>query len=258
MRPDMNADMQSAAGAGYRNDSCPVCEQQGQAFHHKDGYDIDRCTHCGFLYVRNIPSSDFLIKAYEPLLGTTQDYVPEQRQHKQLKNWWFAKRIRHVAGHRKRLLEVGYAAGNLLKALQRERVFELEGIDYSEGPYKHLKELGLTVSLSSIEDKKYPDEAFDMVVGLHVLEHVQNPMSFIREVHRVLSPQGRIYFQVPCPTYWRARLAGRNWRGFSPPFHLWYFSPRSIRLFLIRHGFRVLSAHRISHRAHLTVVAEKA
>lgn len=250
--------MQIGVSGSYENSTCPVCDHRGQEYHQLGGYHIDRCANCGFFYVRNVPSGEFLAKSYALLLGTDQSHVPEKRRHKKLKNWWFAKRIRQVAQHRKRLLEVGYAAGNLLKALQKERVFELEGIDYSEGPLRHLKELGLNVSLSSIEDKKYPDGHFDVVVGLHVLEHVHNPATFVSEVHRVLSPKGRVYFQVPCPTYWRARLAGRNWRGFGPPYHLWYFSPKSIRLFLTKFGFRVISAHRISHRAHLTVVAEKA
>jgi hypothetical protein len=86
---------------------------------------------------------------------------------------------------------------------------------------------------------------------------VQDPLSFIAEIRRILSPRGRIYFQIPSPAHWRARRDGTAWRGFSPPFHLWYFSPKSIRLFLAKQGFRVLSAHCISNRAHLTVVAEK-
>jgi ubiquinone/menaquinone biosynthesis C-methylase UbiE len=134
---------------------------------------------------------------------------------------------------------------------------EVEGTDYSEGPLQHLKSLCLNVSVASIESKNYPDEHFDVIVGLHVLEHVQNPIRFISEMRRVLSRGGRIYFQVPCPTYWRARLQGTRWKAFTPPWHLWYFSPRSMRLFLSQHGFRVISAHRLSHRAHLTVTAEK-
>jgi hypothetical protein len=58
--------------------------------------------------------------------------------------------------------------------------------------------------------------------------------------------------------HWRARLAGKAWRAISPPFHLWFFAPKTIRLFLTQRGFRVLSAHCLSHRTHLTVVAEKA
>jgi SAM-dependent methyltransferase len=250
-------------------DVCPLCAGASQNYMEVDGvansgrYFVDTCTACGFVYTRNVPSSAFLRECYRD--GHTDgnadgtDYVPDNRFHKRLKNWLFAKRIRQIAKPgRARVLEVGFARGHLLKALHREGTFEVEGIDFGEATFRYLKSLGLNVSLASIEDMNYPAGHFDVVVGLHVLEHVQDPFKFIDEVHRVLSPGGRLYLQVPSVAHWRARRAGKAWRAISPPFHLWYFAPTTIRLFLTQHGFRVLSAHCLSHRTNLTVVAEKA
>lgn len=261
----MNVVAENPRADGYVNDVCPICAGKSESYFEISGvgapghYHIDTCRTCEFTYVRNIPSVEFLREAYRTLYGKARTFVPEDAPHKRLKNWFFAKRIENIAKPgRKRVLEIGYAQGNLLKALQRRGGFEIEGIDFGEGPYQYLKSLGLNVSLSSVEDMKYADGRFDIVVGLHVLEHVQDPVRFIGEIRRILSARGRVYLQIPCPTYWRARLAGKTWRGFSPPFHLWYFSPKSIRLFLSKYGFQVLSAHCLSHRAHLTVLAEKA
>jgi SAM-dependent methyltransferase len=243
---------------GYENLVCPLCEGKGQSYFRMAEYFIDRCENCEFIYVRNVPSDRFLADRYRHFLRNSPErYLPERRLHKRLKNWWFAKRIKGLAKAGRRVLEIGYGHGNLLKALQIEGSLEAEGIDYSEDSLQHLETLGLNVSISSLEDKKYPDEHFAVIVGLHVLEHVQNPIQFISEVRRVLSRGGRIYFQVPCPTYWRARIAGKKWKAFGPPDHLWYFSPKAMRIFLSKHGFRVISAHCFSNRAHLTVVAEK-
>src|SRR5262245_18912535 len=245
-------------GEAYDNRACPLCNGTAREYFQKDGHAIDRCPSCDFIYVRNVPSDQYLADWYHTFCGENPDhYEPDRRLHKRLKNWWFARRIKRLARGRGRVLEIGYAHGNLLKALQRQGGQEVEGIDYSEGPLQHLKSLGLNVSVASIERKNYPDEHFDVIVGLHVLEHVQNPIGFISEVRRVLRSRGRIYFQVPCPTYWRARLQGTRCRAFTPPWHLWYFSPKAMRIFLSQHGFRVISAHRLSHRAHLTVTAEK-
>jgi SAM-dependent methyltransferase len=251
--------MQNVSSHGaYQNLVCPLCDGKSQEYLQKGEYFIDKCANCEFFYVRNVPSDQFLADYYRTFCGDSpEQYVPERRLHKKLKNWWFARRIKGLAIQRRRVLEIGYAHGNLLKALQREGTFEVEGIDYSEGPLQHLKSLGLNVSISSVEAKNYPDEYFDVVVAIQVLEHVHQPIRFITEVHRVLSRRGRIYFQVPCPTYWRSRLAGKRWKCFWPPGHLWYFSPKAIRIFLSKYGFRVISAHCFSNRAHLTVVAEK-
>src|SRR5690348_13645730 len=121
--------MEQAQGEAYENKTCPLCNQPGQQFHERDGYFIDNCLNCGFIYVRNVPSDEALAAAYESYCGEPGDeYEPDDRFHKKLKNWWFAKRIRSLAKGG-RVLEVGYADGNLLKALQREGVFEIEGID---------------------------------------------------------------------------------------------------------------------------------
>jgi SAM-dependent methyltransferase len=34
---------------------------------------------------------------------------------------------------------------------------------------------------------------FDMVVGMHVIEHTQNPSRFVGEIKRILKPGGRLY-----------------------------------------------------------------
>ena len=111
----------------------------------------------------------------------------------------------------------GYARGHLLKALHNEGSFDVEGIDFGEATFRYLKSLGLNVSLASVEDKNYPAAYFDVVVGLHVLEHVQDPFKFIAEVHRILGPGGRLYLQVPTVAHWRARRAGKAWRALTPP-----------------------------------------
>jgi SAM-dependent methyltransferase len=199
--------------SAYENPACPLCDKPGQSYFRMGEYDIDRCPDCNFIYVRNIPSDKDLADCYRAFCGPSADeYIPERRWHKKLKNWWFAQRIKQLARGSGRVLEIGYAHGNLMKALHREPALEAEGIDYAEGPLKHLRSVGLRVTVSSLEGMRYPAESFDVIVGLHVLEHVHNP---------------------------------------------WYFSPRSMRVFLQKCGFRVMSAHCFSHRAHLTVAAEK-
>lgn len=254
----------TAVGSGaYVNAACPACAGKSANYFETTGHDgkkywIDACTRCSFVYVRNVPSDEQLRDIYRSLYGTGAAFVPDTRFHKRFKNWFFAKRIKALTRPgRRRVLEVGCAHGHLLRALQTAGIFEFEGIDYSEGSLEHLRSSGMKVSLASLEEKNYPDESFDLVVGFHVLEHVQEPNRFAREVHRILSPGGKFYLQVPCVTHWRARQAGKAWKAFGPPAHLWYFSPQAMRHFLSNNGFRVISAHTISNRTHLTVVAER-
>jgi SAM-dependent methyltransferase len=43
----------------------------------------------------------------------------------------------------------------------------------------------------------FPDESFDCVVAVEVLEHVEEDAAFVREVHRVLKPGGAVLLSTP-------------------------------------------------------------
>jgi SAM-dependent methyltransferase len=50
---------------------------------------------------------------------------------------------------------------------------------------------------ADITDLPFPDESFDLIVCLHVLEHVPNDRKAMREFYRVLRPGGHAVLQVP-------------------------------------------------------------
>lgn len=67
---------------------------------------------------------------------------------------------------------------------------------------RRLKEHGFKgkrIVSSGGEALPYPDESFDYVVSLRVLEHVKNPLPLLEEMYRVLRPGGRAY--VACENY---------------------------------------------------------
>lgn len=43
----------------------------------------------------------------------------------------------------------------------------------------------------------FPEGHFDLVLSDYVLEHVDDPVAFLREAHRVLKPGGRFVFRTP-------------------------------------------------------------
>ncbi|CAB3769056.1 class I SAM-dependent methyltransferase [Paraburkholderia solisilvae] len=260
--------LQSVESAQHNGDAymllqCPVCGTTGALYFERNSYYLDRCPACLFVYVRNVPSEHALADFY--LTGHSDEgvFVPvtqkrlSRRFSKGIENWWHAWNIvRHARG-RRRLLEIGYGEGHLLKALKSTARFDLEGIDYATAPVSYFRARGLRVFSSSLHDRRYPDGHWEFIVGFHVLEHVQHLDEFMKEVRRVLADRGRVYFVVPCVTHFSAVRAGPQWKLFGPPGHLWHFSVKAMKRFMADQGFRVIFAHCISNRPHLTVLAEK-
>jgi SAM-dependent methyltransferase len=56
------------------------------------------------------------------------------------------------------------------------------GIDFEDGP--------AVDDVGSAESLPYPDASFDLVLCTQVLEHLDDPLAAIREMHRVLRPGG--------------------------------------------------------------------
>lgn len=52
----------------------------------------------------------------------------------------------------------------------------------------------------------YPDESFDYIVCLEVIEHVENPMALCRDIGRVLRKGGRLYMSTPNILSMRSRV----------------------------------------------------
>jgi SAM-dependent methyltransferase len=146
-----------------------------------------------------------------------------------------------------RLLEVGCASGWLL-ASAAERGWEVVGVELSSVAVAHARSLGLEVHEGELPGVPLPSASFDVVYLGDVLEHVPDCRATLAEVARVLKPGGFMYLRGPITTHSLARelalraaaLAGRTLVLREPPYHLWEFTPRSLRALAAVVGLRVV------------------
>src|SRR3989338_2350990 len=115
----------------------------------------------------------------------------------------------------------------------------------------------LNVLEGILESHNFSSGSFDVVVALHVIEHLHDPIRTLTEINRLLSEGGMLITIVPCVTHIKARLAGIKWKYFGPPSHLWYFSPRTFALLLEKTGFAPVYSSCFYNRAHLKTIARK-
>ena len=118
----------------------------------------------------------------------------------------FYARVLDAAGtlEGRRVLEIGCGRGGLLAALSTRGAAEVQGVDFVEtyvaeaaqrgGPNVRVRTANLAEALP------YPAGAFDVVFAMEVLEHLKVPERCLGEVHRVLSPGGRLVLSIPNAT----------------------------------------------------------
>ena len=145
-----------------------------------------------------------------------------------------------------RLLEVGCAGGWLLKHAV-ERGWEAQGVELSHAAVAHAHGLGLEVFEGDLLAAGFPAARFDVVYMGDVLEHLPDARAALDEVARVLKPGGHLYLRGPVTTHSLARrlaldvyrAAGATIVLREPPYHLWEFTPRSLRGLLARVGLEI-------------------
>lgn len=131
-----------------------------------------------------------------------------------------AEKIIRILGHTRfrqarRLLEVGCGSGLIAKALYEssEGALEVHAVDVADN---RVDTAGYSFKHVSGTDLPYPSGHFDIVITNHVVEHVGNwqaQIDHLKEVRRVLRPDGIVYFAVP-----------NKWRFIEPHYRLPFLS----------------------------------
>lgn len=153
------------------------------------------------------------------------------------------------------LLEVGCAYGFLLDEARRH-FDRREGTEFSQAAAARARELADRVHLGGLE-KLGPEDRFRVAACIHVIEHVYDPVAFVRQLRRHLEPGGWLVVATPdMGGFWRPLLGGR-WPFYKMPEHVTYFDRASLARLLEAGGFRDVQPIRYASYFALDLVAEK-
>jgi SAM-dependent methyltransferase len=202
-----------------------------------------QCSNCGLIFQNPRLPQEELDNYYPPQYDS---FLSEDFESKDLKSrlsrHGLSKRRKYVTSikDRGKLLDIGCAAGNFMRAMQESSGWDLYGVEISEHAAKIAQRThNLNVFHGEIHQSKYADNFFDIVTIWDVLEHLPNPDSFLHEVHRVLKADGVLIFRIPNGGSWDAKLFGKYWFGLDAPRHYYVFNQRTITKLLDLNGFRV-------------------
>lgn len=232
--------------------ACPLCG--GESFIHEltlhdlmyrtinEPFQIVRCTGCGLLRLHPLPDEQTLASAYP------SSYSPYARPglSGRAKSWLERRSVSRLWPYLRpprRVLDVGCAAGEFLAAVRDAGNPDVFGVEPGEVAARAARSRELDVFHGMLEDAGFPSGSFQTVVASHTLEHVVQPVRFLREIHRILSTGGALLLWLPNVESVEARTLGRYWIGYDAPRHLTTFGVSTLTRALDETGFRVVDVH---------------
>jgi SAM-dependent methyltransferase len=148
-----------------------------------------------------------------------------------------------------RFLEVGAAAGGFLDQAKAAG-YNVSGVELSAAACAAAVGRGVELHCGTLESAGFQDSSFDIVYMGDVLEHMPRPHDALVEAARVTAPGGLVALQ--CPTnigllssrvgMFIYGLLGRSRRSPIPPYHLYEFTPGTLKALVRAAGYDIVVA----------------
>lgn len=197
----------------------------------------DRCSTCGTYVLTQLIDEDQLSILYgkcywyEHQLAIGLPNI-EQRYYNDLYDRvpiWVEK-VESIVKAPATVLEIGCAHGGLLQKLA-QRGYVCEGVEYDDQIINIAKKLSGVVVHKDLPDKKY-----SLIIANDVLEHIYQPVEFMKLLSTRLLPGGKIFTQIPMVEN-EVNLE----KSFRPYFHTFIFSKRCAGIIAEKSGLEVKS-----------------
>lgn len=135
-----------------------------------------------------------------------------------IKRIWHALRFQTIGemvkGLEGNLLDIGCAGGTFTHELSKKTKAKITGIDISQEAINYAKEtyphLDFQVHDAAHPKFPFPDQSFNTVTLLEVLEHLLNPVETLQEIKRLVKKDGQVIVLVPSEN-WLFRALWSIW-----------------------------------------------
>lgn len=154
------------------------------------------------------------------------------------------------------LLDYGCGGGHFVAAA-RSLGLDAVGIDIDEedARFGRARSLPIAIGDTARLAAAFGERRFNLVLMMHVLEHLPDPAATLAALVDHLEPGGALIVRVPDQSSFPSRLKQRlrrlgirraDWGFVQPPVHLHGFTPETFRHVALRHGLEVVRLARVS------------
>ena len=191
---------------------------------------IVKCTYCGLTQLIPQWTSEELKQIYSRY-SEKEDFKGQYIKEHNYPTW-----IDKYIKIEDTILEVGCGFGNNVFQL-KELGYKIFGIDKDPSVCDEKTIFNLDISILKQEEYK---NTFNIIFGIHLLEHLNNPIEFINNCYSSLKSKGKLILEIPnieeplLTIYKNKAFNNFYW----VPDHLFFYTPKTINAILQNTSFK--------------------
>lgn len=231
---------------------CPMCGGDDvRAAFEKDGFPYADCGVCGSLFASPRPTAaalaEYAASSEAVEFWSSQFYrqtaVARREQMFRPRAALVADLVaRGVVASSDRFADVGAGYGLFLQEVQALDTFrELVGIEPDARLAATCREAGFAVIEQPVEDIPGGTVEADLAAAFEVLEHVFDPLAFLRACGQILKPGGVLLFTTLTVSGFDLQVLWDQARSITPPQHLNFASVAGMERLIARAGLEVIA-----------------
>jgi len=221
--------------------ACRICESRAVSlFCVKGPASYYLCRGCDTLFQHPLPTPEEMVNYADSQYreGVYRDYVAAR----DLKHEHFRHRLLEFGGRFPppgRLLDLGCSCGYFLD-VALDSGYDAYGVEFSEEAIAAAQPATRQrIRRANVNDAggDHPRE-YDVVTAFDILEHVEDPVTFLGEIEGTLAPGGGVVVSTPDTGHILRYLMGARWPMLQPMQHTTLMSRLGLRIALERAGFQ--------------------
>ena len=179
---------------------------------------------------------------YDPFLSLQAEspgwFARSYRQARRFTSAWKRRLVKRLTPPGSRILDLGCGTGEFIAALRDD--YDVTGVEPEPDAARWAREqFGLAVYTGGWEALPAGAADFDLITMWHVLEHLPEPLSILKQIRDRLTPAGKLLIALPNPSSPDAVIYRSEWVALDAPRHLWHFTPASLARLAAKAGFRL-------------------
>jgi SAM-dependent methyltransferase len=234
-----------------RLSACPVCGKS--EFRNKlvvedksvskESFAIVQCESCGFQFTNPRPGAADIGRYYE-----SDEYVSHNsgaqgviNQAYKVARFFTMRRkvalLNKKAPRKGKILDYGCGTGHFLAAC-RSNGWQVAGVEpNARAREEATRRVGQPIGADDLGG--FSAESFDAITLWHVLEHVHELTTTLKQLISLLKPDGVLIIAVPNVESFDAQHYRQDWAAYDVPRHLYHFSPKTMTQLLKKHKLTV-------------------